>query len=74
MAESSKDVEQAIEVVAGNPTASELAAVVAVVSEALASQVQSNNPTPNWARGSQMLRDAKNPADLKWKSDFKGRI
>jgi hypothetical protein len=38
MTESSKDVEQAIEVVAGNPTASELA------------------------------------ADLKWKSDFKGRI
>ncbi len=59
MAESSKEIEQAIEVVAGNPTASELAAVVAVVSEALASQVQSDNPTPNWARGSQMLRDAK---------------
>ena len=30
MAESSKEIEQAIEVVAGNPTASELAAVVAV--------------------------------------------
>jgi len=74
MTESSKDVEQAIEVVAGNPTASELAAVVAVVSEGLASQVQSNNPTPNWAHGSEMLREAKNPPDLKWKSDFKGRI
>lgn len=74
MAESSKEIEQAIEVVAGNPTAQELAAVVAVVSEAIASQGLSDTPTPNWARGSQLLREAINPADLKWKSDFKGRI
>jgi hypothetical protein len=74
MTESPKEIEQAMEVVAGNPTAQELGAVVAVVSEALANQVQSDTPTENWARGSQMLREAKTPTDLKWKSDFKGRI
>jgi hypothetical protein len=74
MTESSKEIEQPIEVVAGNPTAQELAAVVAVVSEALANQVQSETKTANWARGSQMLRETQNPTDLKWKSDFKGRI
>jgi hypothetical protein len=74
MTDSSNELVNALEVVAGNPTASELAAVVAVISEALASQVQSDTPTASWARGSQALRDAKSTTDLKWKSDFKGRI
>jgi hypothetical protein len=74
MSDSSNELVSALEVVAGNPTSQELAAVVAVLSEALVSQVQSETPTGNWARGSQMLRGPKNPTDLKWKSDFKGRI
>jgi hypothetical protein len=61
MNDSSNELVSALEVVAGNPTASELAAVVAVISEALASQVQSDTPIENWARGSQMLRGPKTP-------------
>jgi hypothetical protein len=74
MPSSSNELTSAIEVVAGNPTASELAAAVAVISDAIASQGESDTPIENWARGSQMLRGPKNPTDLKWKSDFKGGI
>jgi len=74
MNDSSNELVNALEVVAGNPTASELAAVVAVISEALASQVQSDTPTASWARGSQALRDANSTPDLKWNAEFQGRI
>lgn len=71
----SKDVDLATElrVIAGNPTEQELAAVVAVLREAV-SNTESAQPEPNWARGSQMLRESNVSASLDWRSDFKGDI
>lgn len=71
----SKDEDLATElrVIAGNPTVQELAAVVAVLREAV-SNTESAQPEPNWARGSQMLRESNVSASLDWRSDFKGDI
>jgi len=71
----SKDEDLATEltVIAGNPTEQELAAVVAVLREAV-SNTESAHPEPNWARGSQMLRESNVSASLDWRSDFKGDI
>ena len=71
----SKDEDLAAElrVIAGNPTEQELAAVVAVLREAV-SNTESAQPEPNWARGSQMLRESNVSASLDWRSDFKGDI
>jgi hypothetical protein len=52
-----KDLAAELEVVAGNPTVQELAAVVAVLREAV-SNAESAHPEPNWAKGSQMLRES----------------
>jgi hypothetical protein len=68
-----KDVATALEVVSGNPTERELAAIVAVLSET-ASTTQSEQPEPNWAKGTQMLRDGNSSVALEWRSDFKGEI
>jgi len=68
-----KDVATALEVVSGNPTEKELAAIVAVLSET-ASTTQSAQEEPNWAKGSQMLRASNNSAAVEWRSDFKGEI
>ena len=71
----SKDEDLATEltVIAGNPTEQELAAVVAVLREAVRN-TESAQPEPNWARGSQMLRESNVSASLDWRSDFKGDI
>ncbi len=68
-----KDLAAELEVVAGNPTKQELAAVVAVLREAVIT-TQSAQPEPNWAKGSQMLRDSNGSGALEWRADFKGEI
>jgi hypothetical protein len=52
-----KDLATELEIVAGNPTAQELAAVVAVLREATATGAKLTQAEPNWAKGSKMLRD-----------------
>jgi hypothetical protein len=69
-----KDLATELEVIAGNPTAKELAAVVAVLRENATSSTQTAQAEANWAQGTQMLRDSKNTVDLQWRSDFKGEI
>ena len=68
------DVATAIEVVAGNPTPRELAAVVAVLTEAASANEQAVKPEHNWASESKMLREVKNHGAGEWRSDFKGQI
>jgi hypothetical protein len=68
-----KDVAASLEVVSGNPTEQELAALVAVLREA-ASTTKSEQQEPNWAKGPQMLRESNNSGALEWRSDFKGEI
>jgi hypothetical protein len=69
-----KDLAIELEVISGNPTPKELAAVVAVLRENASSLTQSTQAMPNWAKGSQILRDGSNSGDLEWRSDFKGEI
>jgi hypothetical protein len=69
-----KDLATSLEVVAGNPTAQELAAIVAVLGEELSNTIKPLQAEPNWAKGTQMLRDTKNTGTLEWRSDFKGEI
>jgi hypothetical protein len=68
-----KNLAAELEVVAGNPTEKELAAVVAVLREAV-STTESADSEPNWAKGSQMLRESNGSGSLEWRSDFKGEI
>ena len=68
-----KDLAAELEVVAGNPTELELAAVVAVLREAVTT-TESAQPKPNWAKGSQMLRESNGSGALEWRSDFKGEL
>ena len=68
-----KDLAAELEVIAGNPTKLELAAVVAVLREAVTT-TESAQPEPNWAKGSQMLRESNVSRALEWRSDFKGEI
>ena len=68
-----KDLAAELEIVAGNPTEKELAAVVAVLREAVGA-TESAQPEPNWAKGSQMLRESNVSRALEWRSDFKGEI
>jgi hypothetical protein len=68
-----KDVATALEVVSGNPTEKELAAIVAVLRET-ANTTSTAQPEPNWAKGTQMLRDGNNSGAIEWRSDFKGEI
>ena len=63
-----------LEIVAGNPTANELAAVVAVLRENASSMTKTTQAKPNWAKGPQILRDGNNPVGLEWRPDFKGEI
>jgi hypothetical protein len=69
----SQDLATTIEVVAGNPTLEELALIVAVLGESVTTAKSTLTET-NWARGSQLLRDARSPVGLKWRADFKGEI
>jgi hypothetical protein len=68
-----KDLAAELEVVAGNPTDLELGAVVAVLRESVTT-TESAQPEPNWAKGSQMLRESNVSGALEWRSDFKGEI
>jgi len=68
-----KDLATELEVVSGNPTEQELAAVVAVLREAVSTN-ESADSEPNWAKGSQMLRESNGSGALEWRSDFKGEI
>jgi hypothetical protein len=68
-----KDLATELEVISGNPTEQELAAVVAVLREAVSNN-ESAQPEPNWAKGSQMLRESNGSGALEWRSDFKGEI
>ena len=70
----SKDLADALEVVAGNPTPEELAAVVAVLRDVTGNHPQSESTESNWARGSQLLRDSNDTGNLQWRSNFKGEI
>jgi hypothetical protein len=69
-----KDLAAELEVVSGNPTANELAAVVAVLRENATSITKATQAEPNWAKGSQILRDGSSNSNLEWRSDFKGEI
>ncbi len=69
-----KDLAAELEVIAGNPTEQELAAVVAVLGESATSPSSAQIAEPNWAKGPHMLRDSQNTVDLEWRSDFKGEI
>ncbi len=68
-----KDLATELEVISGNPTEQELAAVVAVLREAVSNN-ESAQAEPNWAKGSQMLRESNVSGALEWRSDFKGEI
>ena len=68
-----KDLATELEVISGNPTEQELAAVVAVLREAVSNN-ESAQPEPNWAKSSQMLRESNVSGALEWRSDFKGEI
>jgi hypothetical protein len=68
-----KDLAAELEVIAGNPTEKELAAVVAVLREAV-STTESAEAEPNWAKGGKMLREGNGPGASEWRSDFKGEI
>ena len=68
-----KDLATELEVISGNPTEQELAAVVAVLREAVSNN-ESAQPESNWAKGSQMLRESNVSGALEWRSDFKGEI
>jgi hypothetical protein len=68
-----KDVANSLEVVSGNPTEQELAAVVAVLREAVSTN-KSEQAEPNWAKGGQLLRGSTDSGALEWRSDFKGEI
>ena len=68
-----KDLATELQVVSGNPTEQELAAVVAVLRETV-STTESAQPEPNWAKGDPMLRESSGPGALEWRSDFKGEI
>jgi len=68
-----KDLAAELEIVAGNPTEKELAAVGAVLREAVGA-TESAQPEPNWAKGSQMLRESNVSGASEWRSDFKGEI
>jgi hypothetical protein len=69
-----KDLAAELEVVAGNPTDIELAAVIAVLRDSSSGASKAQQDEPNWAKGPQMLRESQNTADLAWRSDFKGEI
>jgi hypothetical protein len=69
-----KDLAAELEVVAGNPTDTELAAVIAVLRDSSSATSKAQQAEPNWAKGPQMLRDSQNTGDLEWRSDFKGEI
>jgi hypothetical protein len=69
-----EDLAAELEVISGNPTTNELAAVVAVLSENASTMTKVTQAEPNWARGPQILRDGNNTGDLEWRSDFKGEI
>jgi len=69
-----EDLAAELEVISGNPTANELAAVVAVLSENASTMTKATQAEPNWAKGPQILRDSNNTGGLKWRSDFKGEI
>ena len=47
--------------------------MVAVLREAV-SNSESAQPEPNWAKGSQMLRESNVSGALEWRSDFKGEL
>ena len=68
-----KDLAAELEVVAGNPTEQELAAVVAVLREAVGT-TESAELEPNWAKGGPMLRESSGSGALGWRFDFKGEI
>ena len=68
-----KDLATELEVISGNPTEQELAAVVAVLREAVSNN-ESAQPEPNWVKGSQILRESNVSGALEWRSDFKGEI
>jgi len=68
-----KDLATELEVVSGNPTEQELAAVVAVLRETVSNN-ESADSEPNWAKGSQMLRESNGSGALEWRSDFKCEI
>ena len=70
----SKDLADALEVVAGNPTPEELAAVVAVLRDVTGNHPKSESTESNWARGSHLLRDSNDTGNLQWRSNFKGEI
>jgi hypothetical protein len=69
-----KDLAGELEVIAGNPTENELAAVLAVLRESTSSTSKATQVESNWAKGPQILRDGSNTGDLEWRSDFKGEI
>ena len=68
-----KDLAGELEVISGNPTENELAAVLAVLRET-ASSIKATQDEVNWAKGPQMLRDGNNSGAIEWRSDFKGEI
>jgi hypothetical protein len=68
------DLATELDVISGNPTSKELAALVAVLRENATSMNNTEQAERNWAKGPQILRDSNHTGGLKWRSDFKGEI
>jgi len=67
----SEELQDSIKVEGGNPTPEELAAVVAVLSSALAeaseqTEKATSQPRSSWNRGRSMLRDPLTPGFGQW--------
>jgi hypothetical protein len=69
-------INEAIKVVSGNPSAEELAAVIAILEAAHAEQLiegkkELKRPTSAWGRNSSMLRADLKPGFGQWRAQFR---
>lgn len=72
---SPEEFEQAVEVVTGNPTEQELAAVIAVLQEAAKAQVRvKQSSLSTWARNDSMLRAGIVVGNGQWGSEYKAGL
>jgi hypothetical protein len=75
MQESEEEFLAAVEVVAGNPTPEELAAVIAVIKEARKQEKRAvSTPRSSWAKNPEMLRGQLVIGNGQWGSSFKAGL
>ncbi|MEN9752685.1 MAG: hypothetical protein RL670_376 [Actinomycetota bacterium] len=70
------DLQQALRVVAGNPSPEELAAVIAVLTQAHAEELSHGvrvaaEPKSSWSRNDSILRSQLTPGYLQWQAAFR---